>query len=177
VIGVTGYRSTIIRELSHYDSIMRLEKDLPDTNFFVLAAGILRNKTFCEQRDQEVHETFEVNLFTPVRWCENILKERPHARICLMGSESGFKGSYDMTYAMSKSALHFYSTVKPLGSDQKLFTLAPHIIIDSGMTRRRHDYADIVKSRESYITAKEVAKMIWTGLNEGANEVIRIHRK
>ena len=42
---------------------------------------------------------------SPAGLGEAVLEAKPQARICVVGSESGFKGSYDTTYAVAKAGL------------------------------------------------------------------------
>ena len=173
MIAVTGMGSTIIKELSAYDEIIRINKAIPDVDLFVLAAGVMKGLQWLEQNHEDIIETFLVNTFTPVTLCEQIFTLRPHARVCIVGSASGFNGSYDMAYAMSKSAIHTYVETRPIDEKQRLFAVAPGIIKDSNMAKKRHDYAEILKG--DYITSKEVAKWIMGGLVEGTTgEVIRL---
>lgn len=171
MIGVTGYRTTIVQELAKLVSVpvFRLNANLgqfggvfvlPDyVDHFVLAAGVLRQAPIVEQSSFDVRISLAVNLVSVVRLCEVILAQRPHARICVIGSESGFKGSFDETYAMCKAAIHAYVTWKTVTDSQSLMCIAPPIIRDSGMTYRRNDYPAVIDSRRT-VTAREVAEKV-----------------
>ena len=64
-----------------------------------------------------------------------------------MGSESGLKGSFDLVYALTKSSIHKYvEERKILKKKQQLICLAPSTIMDAGITLRRHDHYNVLKS-------------------------------
>jgi short-subunit dehydrogenase len=187
-IGVTGARSKIITELADItgEEMVRLEIDmadpgaplplwLPDTRYFVLAAGVLHGKRILELSAREIIECLSVNTINVIRLCEHILAERNDAAICVVGSESGWKGSYDQLYAASKAAVHAYvKTRYTQGRYQQLVGIAPPIILDCGMTTRRPDFEQIKESRKT-TTAFHVAERIWSLLkSDRKNEVVTL---
>jgi NAD(P)-dependent dehydrogenase (short-subunit alcohol dehydrogenase family) len=189
VIAVTGARTTIVRALSQLvpDEIVRIDGDLstfdaeceiPIAERYVLAAGVLIGKRTLEQSADEIMRTIAVNLVNVIRLCDRILDTQPTARICVVGSESAFRGSFDMTYAVSKAAVHGYVQAKKLQPGQQLVAVAPHIVIDSGMTQRRADVAELTASGRRFITPHAVAEAIHFLLwSEGAwvnNSVLRM---
>lgn len=99
----------------------------------------------------------DANLIQVVRICDQVLASNPEARICVIGSQSAHRGSFDEVYALAKCALHQYVRTKALRFRQQLVCIAPSIIRDSGMTERRHDYADIMG--ETLLSAREVAEL------------------
>lgn len=175
MIAVTGYRTTIIQELMALveEPIVRLSANLgqfggdfklPDgCDRYVLAAGVLRQAQINDQSSFDVRISLAVNLVSPVRLAETIFAQRPNARVCIIGSESGFKGSFDQTYAMCKAAIHAYVTWKTLSPTQSLVCVSPPIISDSGMTYRRSDYPSVLESRRT-VTAAEVAARVYQAL-------------
>ncbi len=194
---VTGAGSRIVAALRELlpagERVVRLGNDLGtlgaqavavDGDRFLLCAGVLHQKTIVDQTPAEVCESLAVNLISAVRICEAVLEAKPQARICVVGSESAFKGSYDTTYAVAKAGLHRYVETRALAPDQQLVAVAPHIIWDSGMTQRRHDVAAL-RARANkdparrYLRAVEVARLIRFLLyeDEGAitNTVIRMN--
>lgn len=174
--GVTGVRSKIITELGDItgEQMVRLEMDLadpgaplplwlPDTRYFVLAAGVLHGKRILELSGAQIIECLAVNVVNVIRLCEHILTTRDDAAICVVGSESGWKGSYDQLYAASKAAVHAYvKTRRVHGRYQQLIGIAPPIIIDAGMTTRRPDFDQIKASARKTTTALQVAERIQT---------------
>lgn len=175
VIAVTGRRTTIVKELEAYEPIERIEADLPLTNKFVLAAGVLVGKPIADMSTLEAYDTVYVNLISTMRLCEHIL-QIPNARICVIGSFSGIKGSYDELYGASKAGIHHYIKTRKVLDTQQLIGVAPTIISDSGMTERRGDYPEVLEKRKT-VTAKEVADVVYGLLTMSpplSNEVVPI---
>lgn len=170
MLAVTGFRTTIVRQLSLFvsDSVVRIEADLskldcefrvPLADRYVLAAGVLHQRQLHHQTPRELTESIAVNMVNVVRLCEHILETNTHARICVVGSESGFSGSYDMTYALAKAGVHKYVEWRKLGEFQQLVAVAPPVIADSGMTLRRKDYPDVLDTRRT-VRASDVAIVV-----------------
>lgn len=188
--GVTGAGSRIIHELADItgDQMVRLEMNLadpgaalplwlPDTRYFVLAAGVLHGKRILELSGAQIIECLAVNTINVIRLCEHILEQRDDAAICVVGSESGWKGSYDQLYAASKAAVHAYVKTRHVsGRYQQLVALAPPIIIDAGMTTRRPDFEQIKAGTRKTTTSFKVAERIWELLNKTnrQNEVVNM---
>lgn len=151
---------------------------------FVFAAGVLYSKRITEQKHKEIEHSLQVNLISVVQMIEKIIENNKKARICVVGSESGIKGSYDTTYALCKAAIHNYVRTKRLRyPQQQLVCVAPSIIEDSGMTQRRCDLEEVkLKAleypKERLLKSIEVAKLIKYLLYEDdgyiTNEVISI---
>lgn len=197
ILRVTGVGSRIVSALRSQlptgERIVRLDNDLRtlgdqwvpgDGDRFLLCAGMLHQKKIAVQSPAEVRESLAVNLISAVRICEAALDASPRARICVLGSDSGFKGSYDTTYAVAKAGLHRYVETRALAPGQQLVAVAPHIIWDTGMTQRRADLAALRERAQKepmrrYLRAAEVARLIRFLLyeDEGAitNTVIRMN--
>lgn len=177
MIAVTGKRSTIVQELERLHSaeeFVRMNLDLQrmdvtleavplDVERYVLAAGVIHQKTILEQTAAEIIESLAVNMINVIRLCEHILKFNPQARICIVGSESAHHGSFDQTYAATKAAIHAYVKARKTRICQQLVCVSPPIISDSGMTMRRQDYPGVLEVRET-VTAAEVARTIYRTL-------------
>jgi NAD(P)-dependent dehydrogenase (short-subunit alcohol dehydrogenase family) len=170
MLAVTGYRSKIVDELRPLlpegEEVVRMADYIPeDAERYLLCAGVIRPKTLREQTKAEIAETLDVNLITPIRLCDAILEHNPKARICVIGSESGYSWSYDGVYASAKAALHRYVETKKLEPHQQLVCVAPSIINDTGMTLARQDVENL-KAREMahpkgrLLSPLEVAKVI-----------------
>ncbi len=182
---LTGGNSSICKELvellpSSLDKIIYTKKDcdfsnleaidkLSDTilscNRIVIAHGCITSKLYKEMTEQEILYSLKVNLLSVVRMVE-IALDNPNVRIAVIGSESGIKGSHDISYGLSKIALHKYIEERRIKySGQQLVCVAPSLIVDSGMTARRHDQenvkAAILKNPKGRgLFTKEVAQMI-----------------
>lgn len=171
MILVTGYNTTVIRALSGMvdEPVVRIDADwrILDCTFampspitkVVLCAGVLVGKAALDQSAVEIHDTFAVNLVSPIRICEAVLSAAPDANIVIVGSESGIAGSFDRYYAASKAAIHHYVSSRQVCGQQRLNAVAPPIISDSGMTSRRHDYPDCLGNRK-HVPAHAVAELI-----------------
>lgn len=125
----------------------------------ILAAGYLAGKSDAEHTDVTREETMSVNYLQPLNICEQALAEVPGVRICVIGSQSAVAGSYDTQYAMAKAMMHRWVNKQRVQPPQQLLAVAPPIIADSGMTRRRHDYPEVLKNRP-HCMAAEVAQVI-----------------
>ena len=172
MLAVTGYRSKIVSELRQLlsvdEEVVRIGDVVPmslSATRFLLCAGLLRPKRMLGQTKEEIAESLHVNLLWPLELCEFILASNDHARICIIGSESGFTWSHDGVYAASKAALHRYVETKKLGPHQQLVCIAPSIIEDACMTLVRKDKDNLEKRRENhpkkrFLKAAEVAKLV-----------------
>lgn len=172
MLAVTGLTTTIVQ---HYLSIRQEEVQrieafpslahptpiikVPFADRYILAAGILHQSRLHKQTEKEIIESLCVNFVNVVRICEYIFENYAKARVCIIGSESGVKWSFDDTYAGAKAAVHTYVATRRVTQLQQLVCVAPTIISDSGMTMRRKDYPDVLAKRRT-VTAKQVAETI-----------------
>lgn len=172
MLAVTGFRTSIVAELMRLigdEETVRISSDLaradapfavpPYADKFVLAAGCLYNKRMVMQTPSEIIRSLCINLVNVIRLCEQILVTNENARICVIGSQSGVDWSFDDTYAAAKAAVHKYVETRKTHFPQQLICVAPTIIRDSGMTRRREDYPGVLEKRTT-VSAKEVAQSI-----------------
>lgn len=172
---VTGYNSRIVQELKTLlpegEEVVRLpSRGLPSdedlaSERFLLCAGVIRPKRLAEQTINEINETMFVNCIRPMQICDHILASSDTARICVVGSESGYAWSYDGVYAASKAALHRYVETKKLKPGQQLVCVAPSIIEDTLMTMVREDTENLERRRAEhpkrrFLKAIEVARVI-----------------
>jgi len=186
MIGITGKRSAITQEflkLIKEEPVFGSTETLPtDLDTYLLCSGVLVGKRLTDMTDAEVAETFKVNFTDIARFCDRVFETNPQTRICVIGSYSGYKGSYDMAYAGSKAALHLYvETKRLLEPEQHLVCIAPTIIEDAGMTLRRSDLKDVEEQGKSrrmkrWPQAAEIARIAHTALQEPtlANTVIKL---
>ncbi|MDQ5953195.1 MAG: family oxidoreductase [Patescibacteria group bacterium] len=187
-IGITGRRSAIAQEflkfLSPEDKVIYgTAQDLPlDLDQYFLCAGVIVGKNIVDIDESEACDMLRVNFVDVVKLCEKIFKVNPKARICIVGSESGFKGSFDIVYAASKAGVHLYVESKRLQhASQHLVCVAPTIIEDTGMTRRRGDVEETMRRGKErrlgrWLRAQEVARTCHFVLSEDAlcNTVVRM---
>lgn len=188
MLAVTGYRSKIVEELipllPEGEEVIRLDTASPMCNRYLLCAGVLRPKRITDQSAGEIAETFRVNCSWPIQFCDEMLEKNPEARICVVGSESGYAWSFDGAYAAAKAALHRYVETKRLGPQQQLVCVAPSIIGDCKMTTDRQDTENIERRRQEhpkrrFLSAVEISKLIHFLLyvDEGyiSGQVIRVN--
>ncbi len=170
-IAIRGIGSSIAKEFSilypneKIFEIPRGQTPPFDVRRYLICQGILYGKKRITMSCEEIFNTYQVNCHQMVDMCEKILENNDRARICVMGSESGFSGSYDECYADAKSILHHYVETRIIKSEQQLVCVAPTIIEDSGMTIRRNDFANLNNKRNNhpkgrFLSSREVAKMI-----------------
>lgn len=197
LVFVTGHKTTIIEALAESlpDGVklnwtdrdvswlaLNTAADVP-TNFprYVFAQGFLHGKRILETEPELIQKCLSVNLIDIVRQCERIFADNDEARICIVGSDSGIKGSFDETYFLAKAALHAYVRERRVGRRQQLVAVSPSIILDSGMSRRREDRTKILASQRflpkgRFVTSIEVARLIrfllWDDLGYVSNTVV-----
>lgn len=172
MIIATGWGSTIVQALlpllpEGEKSRRAVYYDVPlKADRYLFCAGVLRARKIATQSDSELTETFLVNCASVIQACDRIIEANDNARICVVGSESGFSGSFDGAYAASKAALHRYVETKRLRTaEQQLVCVAPGIIGDSGMTLRRTDQRELhqremMHPKGRFLEAAEVAQLI-----------------
>ncbi len=168
---ITGWRTKIAEEfralLPECDEPvwgLPLDAGLPVADRYLFCHGLLRPKSTEDQTQAERDESWLVNYISIATHCDRIIITNPSARICVIGSESGYRGSFDGIYAEAKAALHLYVEGKRLGPGQQLVAISPWIIGDCGMTLRRKDTGNLDRKMRGhpmgrFITAFEVAEM------------------
>lgn len=167
---VTGLRTSVVRELCRLtgDEPVRIDADLsdpgailniPKCDRYLLAAGLLYGKRTLELSGSEIMAALAVNLVNVIRICETILTRDIAPRICVVGSESGYVGSFEEIYAAAKAGVHAYVMQRATKWPQQLFAVSPPIISDAGMTMCRADYPGILSERW-HVTTAQVARLI-----------------
>lgn len=190
MIAVTGASSAIWREFvpppgEKVVAIVRGERPPLQADRYLFAQGVIYGKAAWDMTLAEHMDTMVVNYRSIAESVELILEENERARICVIGSESGFLGSFDKAYADSKNLLHrFVETTRLRSPAQQLVAISPGVIGDAGMTTRRTD-TDRLASRElahpkrRFVTAREVARLAYFLLyqDEGyiSGTVVRMH--
>lgn len=172
-IVITGWRSQIAEEfrrlLPPNEVVIHgkpLEAPLPLTaDRYFFCQGLLYPKSIDQQTDEETFTSYEVNFNSIKRECDAIFEANPIARVCVIGSESGYRGSFDESYAASKASLHIYVEQKELPFPcQQLVAISPGIIEDCRMTTSRTDVEGLSRRRadhpmKRFLKASEVARM------------------
>ena len=131
MIAIRGANSRIAQELMRLlpsdetvDCTPR-DKDMPlDADRYLFCQGLLRAKRGQDQAVAEIEESTRVNLWFITDQIDRVMLGNVRARVCVIGSESGYSGSFDGTYAMVKAALHRYVETKRLKyPNQQLYLL------------------------------------------------------
>lgn len=172
-IAITGARTTIAQAFmalvpdAEIVEVGRADQIPADADAYLFAQGYLVGTHILSLLNSHLRadRTWADNFGTIAARCDLLAACNPKARICIIGSWSGMKGSYDMAYAGSKAAMHLYIETKKLKCPgQQIVGIAPHIIADSGMTDRRKDHDDVIargkqRRRGEWIAPEDVAKL------------------
>ena len=144
----------------------------PTARRFVFFNGLLEPRTLAERAIEpndgaSLARSFMANCGCIVQYVSRVLEVNPYARICVVGSMSADKESYDGAYTLGKAALHRYVETKQLQHPhQQLVAVAPGMIADAGMTTRRQDRENVERYAQEHpkrrlLTSLEVAQMIY----------------
>ncbi len=189
-IAIRGFGSEIVRSLIRLlpadEEVINLGREghAAKADRYLFCGGFLAGKNILHLTDDEFLETMDANFRSVIMACENIFADKPAARICVIGSESGLSGSYDMAYAGAKAAMHLYIETKRLSAEQQLVGIAPSIIEDCGMTMRRPDQVRLeersrLHPKGRFLKAAEVAALthflLYVDRGYITNTVIRMH--
>lgn len=190
MIYVRGAESAIaqaLNELVPIRPVLRGSHMPLDGTRYLFCVGLIRQKRVADQTEQEIKESFDVNYYNVVNECDRLLELNPRARICVIGSESAFKGSFDETYANAKAALHQYVVTTRLRfPDQQLVCVAPTCVVGTKMNQQRNpdgvaalERRRVKHPKMRWLSTMEVARMIHFLLcvDEGytTNVVIRMN--
>lgn len=173
MIGVRGSNSLIARAvvaiLPRNEEVWEIPRGMwpaaPHVTRYLICQGLLFPLRSSEQTEDQKKESMRVNCTDIIDGCNYIFSHNPDARICVIGSESAYSGSYDDTYAKAKRSLHEYVERKKLLPKQQLVCVAPSIVGDAGMTIRREDHLNLERRRRAhpkqrFASSMEVAKLI-----------------
>lgn len=172
MIGIIGHKTSIaqafIPSLGYEEPVQRRLEEMPlDLPRYLICMGYLAGQSLQDISPKEAKKTWDLNFIDIVLFCDRVYADNPDARICIIGSMSGIKGSFDMAYAGAKAALHVYIEAKRLtGRHAQLVGIAPTIIEDSGMTQRRNDLDHCIDRgrktrRGSWLKPEEVAELAY----------------
>jgi NAD(P)-dependent dehydrogenase (short-subunit alcohol dehydrogenase family) len=170
-LAVRGAKSRIVQELlpllpagEQVVSVARHGQVPIDADRYLFCAGLLLG--LAHPSPEQENAIYQANFHSVRRACERIIAVNDRARICVIGSESGFSGSFDTAYAQAKKRLHQWVEAKRLRTpEQQLVCIAPSIIADAGMTMRRDD-GDVLIARcrshpkRRFLASAEVARLI-----------------
>ncbi|RPG19014.1 MAG: SDR family oxidoreductase [Pelagibacteraceae bacterium TMED124] len=122
-----------------------------NSSCYVINVGIINNFNISDYSEEKAWESMNVNCIGIVRICEHILRKNSAARIVIIGSESGKKGSFDTIYFLAKSALSSYVKERYLESpEQQLLIISPSTIEDGLMTTSRKDISRLEEYKSNH---------------------------
>lgn len=148
-------------DTNYIDSVLDYESEI-----YFFSLGLLIPKNILDQSHIEITNSLNVNLIFIIKACELILSKNKIARIFILGSESGKKGSFDTTYFLSKAALSKYVKEKKIKHpDQQILLISPSTISDANMTLNRSDQERVEMIARNHpknrlILSKDIAKFI-----------------
>lgn len=150
-------------DMADLEAVDALAPLLDEHDRIVIAHAIFETTPFLSRIQSDLEHEFAVNCLSVVRLCELAMKINPRVRICIIGSSSATKGSWDIAYWLSKAALHSYVRERQLSPGQQLVCVAPSGV-ECGMTLRRPgNEIELLKQshpKRRLVTAREVASMI-----------------
>ena len=139
---------------------------------FVYLSGILYNKKISDQNMDEIAKSFEINCWVPCQLIERLNdKSKIRFKFVYISSESAKKGSYDSSYALSKTATErFIREIKLKNHYSSCIGIAPSTIEDAGMTINRKDKERLNKYRsehpkQRFLSSFELANFIYDIIN------------
>ena len=143
-------------------------KNLFNVNYdaYIFNIGFIQNKRILEQTKSQIIKSFCINALFTIKSSEYILQYNSVARIFIIGSESGKKGSFDTSYFLAKSMLRAYTTERRLSSpEQQLLLISPSTISDGKMTSNRTDYNNLTMykkqhPKQRFLDSIEVSKIV-----------------
>ena len=137
-----------------------------DSSCYVINVGILNSLNIIDYSEEKAWESINVNCIGVIRLCEHILRNNSAARIIIIGSESGKKGSFDTLYFIAKAALNAYVKERYLNCpEQQLLIISPSTIDDGAMTRARKDQKRLEEYRlnhpkKRFLKMKELSELV-----------------
>lgn len=191
-IGITGWNSKISMEFRHlYSDCEMCERiEWKNSNFdpqrykrYLLCHGLLIPKNSGSMSRIEIEKIFESNFYSFTKICSRIFDNNAKARVCIITSESAYRGSYNEAYSGSKLLLTKYiQKMKLEFPEQSLFGISPGIIEDAGMTTRRTDHYNLQRKRlahrqKRFVTSAEIARVVDACLNTTfvSGTIVRMH--
>ena len=164
MIYARGADSEIVTSLEKLYPVSPVNRGSPmpvSARRYLFCVGKLEQKNIRFQTEEETQETFWVNFTQVVKECDWLIDNNPDARICVMGSDSGFKGSFDAAYAGAKAGLHNYVENKRLRHPhQQLVCVAPSMVAGTRMNRNRCE--DGIKALQERLHSHPKGRMVTT---------------
>ena len=142
-------------------------KKIINADKILLLQSVISSKNFLRRKQKDINSQISINFLSIIKICEIALKYNKRVKIIILGSESGIKGSYDISYGLMKSALHKYVEERKINfPGQQLICISPSTIIDAKITIKRNDKKNVLKSilsnpKKRGIMSFEIADLIY----------------
>lgn len=152
-------------DLSFNPSIINYIKKMDK---ILLLQSVISSIPILNRKNSDILNQISINLLSIIKVCEIALQSNKSVKIIILGSESGIKGSFDIIYALTKSAIHKYVEERKIEFPrQQLLCIAPSTIIDSNMTAKRKDNYNVIKSikknpKKRGLHSKEISNLIYS---------------
>ena len=153
--------------MTNIDFDKKKVKVIKEVDKILLLQSIISSKDFLKRKQKNFINQINVNLISIIKICEIALRYNKKEKIIILGSESGVKGSFDIIYGLTKTAIHKYVEEKRIKyPDQQLLCIAPSTVTDTKMTLRRKDKKNVLKSinqnpKKRGIKAYEISNLIY----------------
>lgn len=170
-IDTVGRKGDFLLDFSEGPNEKYFNKDFLNYTYYIFNAGSLSSTPFLNRDAADINQALNINLVSIVFLIEFILQNNPNARIIVIGSESGKKGSFDKVYHLSKAALSAYCRERYLHfPNQQLLVISPSTIGDAGMTISRTDLARLeayerAHPKKRFLKMSELALFIFDIFN------------
>jgi len=138
-----------------------------DYDVYIFNLGYLQPKRIKDQSSSNIIKSLSINALFTIKSCEYIFDNNPKARIFIIGSESGKKGSFDTSYFLAKSMLRSYARERKLSfEDQQLLLVSPSTIEDGKMTCSRSDTETLetykqIHPKRRFLDSSEVSQLLF----------------
>ncbi len=133
--------------LENLEKISKYKSIIKTCDVIILLHSLIIPKQHLKKSFKDKIKQIKINLLSSIEISEIALKHNKKAKIFIMGSESGRKGSFDIIYALNKAALHKYVEERQIfHPKQQLVGIAPSTIIDGKITIKRKDKKNVIRS-------------------------------
>lgn len=155
-----------IEEMLVNNSITQLDIDRNYTHKIIYSWGALYSKRLLNQTYTEACQSYVWNFLIPMKILEKFNQVDIEFQFIYISSESARKGSFDGNYAAQKAASErFIRECRLLNVMSSAVCIAPSMISDAGMTKRRQDKEAVHKAainnpKGRLLESKEVADLI-----------------
>ena len=155
-------------DMKNLKKLKQLKSKILSHDIFILLHSVIIPKKHISKKENEIVDQLKINLLSILEISEMALTFNKKARIFILGSESGKKGSFDIIYGLSKTAIHQYIRERRiLYPSQQIVGVSPSTIIDGRITLKRKDKNNVKKSilknpKKRGIQSFEISKLLYS---------------